>query len=49
MLKPVITEDDFDELADQTQMNYLFCPVCGFYYLAVDKKKHLCGGEENGH
>jgi hypothetical protein len=33
MLKGVITEAEFDSLADQSQMQYRYCPICYNYHL----------------
>jgi hypothetical protein len=41
MLKTIVTENEFDSLADATQMHYLFCPKCELFYL-VECKDHSC-------
>jgi uncharacterized OB-fold protein len=45
MKDAIITESEFDSLPPQTQILYLYCPKCGFFYLAINKRHHLCGGE----
>jgi uncharacterized OB-fold protein len=39
MLKPIITDDEFDKLPMETQLNYLWCRNCGVYYYYT-KTKH---------
>lgn len=36
-MKLIITEEEFDKLAEQTQMRYRYCTVCGNYYLKENK------------
>lgn len=45
MYKPIIDECDYDELAVESQMHYLYCPYCRvFYYHDHGRKKCLkCG------
>jgi hypothetical protein len=43
-MKGLISEDEFDRLPMQTQMHYLYCPICRFYYLYQDRWKHICVG-----
>lgn len=44
MCKSVITEIEYDRLAEQSQMKYLFCPNCKKFYLITDKQYHNnCG------
>ena len=38
-MKSVISEE-FDRLAEQTQINYLYCPRCNMFYLAKEKQFH---------
>lgn len=41
-LKSIITEQEYDRLADQTQCNYWYCEKCGKYILRSWSKKCIC-------
>lgn len=42
MFKNIITELEYDRLADQTQCNYWYCEKCGKYILRSWSKKCMC-------
>lgn len=42
MLQHIISEAEYDRLADQTQSNYWYCEKCGKYILRSWSKKCLC-------
>lgn len=48
-LKNIIDEIEYERLNMYKQMKYMYCQKCKFYYLASNKRSHLCikGGENN--
>jgi hypothetical protein len=43
MSRCILSEEEFDKLAEQTQRQYWYCENCGKYILKSWSKKCLCG------
>lgn len=41
-LRNKIDEDEFDRLPNGTQKHYIYCPLCGCYYLTSIFFHHKC-------
>jgi hypothetical protein len=40
LLKDLISSEEYESLADMTQAQYLYCPMCKLYYLRTHRDEH---------